>query len=171
MKRNLRIIYRVICYVLFAGIFLYTSGLLPRLAIVGGEWHALGGTVWHIRETMGLVAFRLLSALGWFFVWISLMLINPQNLFASSGFRSLIEKHRQTILGKRLSGLMQNPRRLLYPGCYFALWSTPVMGVLQLILAGVSTVCILTSIFLEEPDVRELSRRICTDPGHEAQKG
>lgn len=171
MKRNLRIIYRIICYVLFAGIFLYTSGLLSRLAIGGGEWHALGGTVWHIRETMGLVAFRLLSALGWFFVWISLLLINPQNLFASSGFKSLIENSRHTRPGRYLSGLMQNPRRLLYPGCYFALWSTPVMGVIQLILAVVSTIYILASIFLEEPDLSELSRRVCADPGHEAQKG
>jgi protein-S-isoprenylcysteine O-methyltransferase Ste14 len=119
-------------------------------------WQPLGGVVWSVENTGGVITLRALFAFGWLLVLVSTFLINHFDLF---GLRQvwlhLLGKPYQPLpFGTPV--LYRIVRHPLYVGWFFAFWMTPVMTLAHLLFAVATTAYILLAIQFEERDlVRE----------------
>jgi methanethiol S-methyltransferase len=135
-------------YVLFSSL---------ALILLFWQWRPLGGVVWSVENSVGVIVLRALFAFGWLLVLVSTFLINHFDLFGlrQVWFYLLGKPYQPLKFGT--PALYRIVRHPLYVGWFFAFWMTPVMTFAHLLFAVATTAYILLAIQFEERDlVREL---------------
>ncbi|KAA5539585.1 isoprenylcysteine carboxylmethyltransferase family protein [Roseiconus nitratireducens] len=118
-------------------------------------WQPLGGVIWNIQNPAGVVAMRVLFAIGWLMVVASTFFLNHFDLF---GLRQVWLRFRgrpYTHLPFRTPGPYRFVRHPLYVGWMIAFWATPVMTASHLLFAAGMTAYMLAAIPLEERNLME----------------
>jgi methanethiol S-methyltransferase len=145
-------------YVLFSSL---------ALILLFAYWQPLGGTVWNMTSSAGVITMYSLFAAGWALLLYVTFLIDHFDLF---GLRQVW----LTLRGKPYSTvpfvtpwLYRQVRHPLYIGWLMIVWATPVMTVSHLVFAAMCTAYILVAIQFEErdlihfhPEYAEYKRRV-----------
>jgi protein-S-isoprenylcysteine O-methyltransferase Ste14 len=131
-------------YVLFSSL---------ALILLFTQWRPLGGEIWSVENSFGVLVLRGLFAFGWGLVLVSTFLINHFDLF---GLRQIW----LYLLGRPYHTLrFATPwpyrvvRHPLYVGWLFAFWMTPLMTLAHLLFSVATTLYILLAIQFEERDL------------------
>ena len=130
-------------------------------------WQPVGGTVWHVDNTiLRGVIFSIFGA-GVVIVLISTFLINHFDLFGLRQVYLRLKNREYTQLPFGTPGLYKIVRHPLYVGWLLTFWATPTMTVTHLVLAIGWTAYILIAIQLEErnlmaahPEYHEYRKRV-----------
>ena len=134
-------------YVLFSSL---------ALILLFWQWRPLGGVIWSVEDTVGVVVLRGLFAFGWGLVLISTFLINHFDLFGLRQVWLYLLGRSDKAVRFTTPGPYRLVRHPLYVGWLFAFWMTPVMTLAHLLFSVATTAYILLAIQFEERDlVRE----------------
>jgi methanethiol S-methyltransferase len=145
-------------YVLFSSL---------ALILLFAYWQPLGGMVWSMTSSAGVITMYSLFAAGWALLLYVTFLIDHFDLF---GLRQVW----LTLRGKPYGAvpfvtpwLYRQVRHPLYIGWLMIVWATPVMTVSHLVFAAMCTAYILAAIRFEErdlihfhPEYAEYKRRV-----------
>ena len=131
-------------YVLFSSL---------ALLLLFWKWQPMGGVIWSVENTAGVVALNTLFALGWLTVLVATFLINHFDLFGLRQVWLYLCGMPYTPLVFRTPGLYRYVRHPLYVGWLLVFWSAPVMTVAHLVFAVATTAYILIAIQFEERDL------------------
>jgi protein-S-isoprenylcysteine O-methyltransferase Ste14 len=145
-------------YVLFSSL---------ALILLFAYWQPLGGMIWSMESSAGVITMYSLFAAGWALLLYVTFLIDHFDLF---GLRQVW----LTLRGKPYSAvpfvtpwLYRQVRHPLYIGWLMIVWATPVMTVSHLVFAAMCTAYILVAIQFEErdlihfhPEYAEYKRRV-----------
>ena len=116
-------------------------------------WQPMGGTVWAISSSTGVVAIYVTYALGWALLLYSTFLINHFDLFGLRQVWLFATGRPYTNLVFKTPWLYSQVRHPLYVGWLMIFWATPVMSVAHLVFALMTTAYILVAIQFEERDL------------------
>jgi len=131
-------------YVLFSSL---------ALLLLFWQWQPMGGTIWHVENSMGRLLLYGLFAFGWLLVLVSTFLINHFDLFGLRQVFLYLRGKEYTFLKFATPGPYKLVRHPLYIGWFFAFWATPTMTAAHLVFAVLTTAYILIAIQLEERDL------------------
>ena len=131
-------------YVLFSSL---------ALLLLFWQWQPMGGTIWHIENSIGRLLLYSLFAFGWLLVLVSTFLINHFDLFGLRQVYVYLRRRVYTPLTFGTPGPYKYVRHPLYVGWFFAFWATPTMTAAHLVFALLTTAYILIAIQLEERDL------------------
>jgi methanethiol S-methyltransferase len=145
-------------YVLFSSL---------ALILLFAYWQPLGGMIWSMTSSAGVITMYSLFAAGWALLLYVTFLIDHFDLF---GLRQVW----LTLRGKPYGTvpfvtpwLYRQVRHPLYIGWLMIVWATPVMTVSHLVFAAMCTAYILVAIRFEErdlihfhPEYAEYQRRV-----------
>ena len=116
-------------------------------------WQPMGGTIWHIDESVARSAIIGLYFTGWAIVFLSTCAICHFDLFGVrqvwTYFRGQTYQHRPF----KIPLPYRVVRHPLYVGWLLVIWASPMMTLAHLIFALVTTTYILVAIQLEERDL------------------
>ena len=123
------------------------------LAVLLGNWHTVGGTVWDVRDSVAAPIIWIIFAIGWSVLLLSTFLINHFELFglAQAWSHGRPAKSEAPVLREPL--LYRHVRHPLYSGFVIAFWATPHLTVSHLLFAAGMTAYILVGIIHEERDL------------------
>ena len=131
-------------YVLFSSL---------ALLLLFWQWQPMGGTIWHVENSMGRLLLYGLFAFAWLLVLVSTFLINHFDLFGLRQVFLYLRGKEYTFLKFATPGPYKLVRHPLYIGWFFAFWATPTMTAAHLVFAVLTTAYILIAIQLEERDL------------------
>jgi len=131
-------------YVLFSSL---------ALLLLFWQWQPMGGTIWHVENSMGRLLLYGLFTFGWLLVLVSTFLINHFDLFGLRQVFLYLRGKEYTFLKFATPGPYKLVRHPLYVGWFFAFWATPTMTAAHLVFAVLTTAYILIAIQLEERDL------------------
>jgi protein-S-isoprenylcysteine O-methyltransferase Ste14 len=131
-------------YVLFSSL---------ALILLFWQWRPLGGVVWSVENTAGVIALRVGFAFGWGLVLLSTFLINHFDLFGLRQVWLYLLGRPYTTLRFATPGPYRMVRHPLYVGWLFAFWMTPMMTLAHLVFSIATTAYILLAIQWEERDL------------------
>lgn len=131
--------------------YVLISSLL--LILLFWQWRPMGGVIWNVESTFGVVVLYSLFFFGWLLVLVSTFLINHFDLFGLRQVFLYLRKKDYTPLKFKVPFLYKIVRHPLYVGWFFAFWATPTMTVAHLVFAIATSVYILIAIQLEEKDL------------------
>ena len=135
-----------------------TYVLLSSLALIllVWKWQPMGGSIWNVENTIGIVLIEAAFALGWIILLLSTFLINHFDLFGMRQVWLYLAGRPYEPLEFRTPFLYRYVRHPLYVGWLFIFWSTPTMTTAHLLFALATTAYILIAIQFEERDLRKL---------------
>jgi len=116
-------------------------------------WQPIGGTIWHIENTIGRAVMYGFFAFGWLLVLVTTFLINHFDLFGLRQVWLHFRGRPYTHLEFKVPSLYKVVRHPLYVGWFIAFWATPTMTAAHLLFAVLTTVYILIAIQFEERDL------------------
>ena len=116
-------------------------------------WQPLGGTIWHVDNTVARNVIYGFFAMGWLMVPLASMAINHFDLFGVRQVWLHFRGKPYTPLAYRTPGPYRYLRHPLYVGWFLAFWSTPDMTLAHLLMATGLTAYILMAIPFEERDL------------------
>ena len=117
------------------------------------QWRPLGGTVWEVRNELGVTLLYGGYAFGWALLLFATFVINHFDLFGLRQVWRQLTMKPQTDLKFRTPWLYRIVRHPLYVGWLCIFWSTPVMTVTHLFFAIAMATYILVAIQFEERDL------------------
>jgi protein-S-isoprenylcysteine O-methyltransferase Ste14 len=133
-------------YVLFSSV---------ALILLFVYWQPMGGTIWSVTNSIGVVLLYGMFGFGWILVLVSTFLINHFDLFGLRQVWLYFRNTKYTNLEFGTPGPYKLIRHPLYLGWFFAFWSTPTMTAAHLLFAVVTTAYILVAIQFEEQDLKQ----------------
>lgn len=116
-------------------------------------WQPVGGTIWHVTNTLGVAILYALFAFGWLLLLASTFWINHFDLFGLRQVWLYLRGKAYTQLKFTIPGGYRYVRHPLYVGWLLAFWATPTMTVTHLVFAVLTTAYILVAIQFEERDL------------------
>ena len=131
-------------YVLFSSL---------ALIVLFAYWQPLGGMIWHMTSSAGVITMYTLFGAGWVLLLYVTFLIDHFDLF---GLRQVWFELRGKPYGAVpfvTPWLYRQVRHPLYIGWLMIVWATPVMTVSHLVFAAMCTAYILVAIRFEERDL------------------
>jgi len=131
-------------YVLFSSVAMIAMFVL---------WQPLGGTIWDVRNPIGVAALYSLFAAGWLLVLTATFLINHFDLFGLRHVWLYFRRQPYTHLPFKIPSLYRVVRHPLYVGWITVFWATPTMTISHLFFAVITTGYILLAIGWEERDL------------------
>lgn len=134
-----------------------TYVLVSGLATIGlcYFWQPLGGVVWDIQSTVGLVIVCTLYGLGWALLVVSTFWINHFDLFGLRQVWLYFRGRSYTPLPFQTPGMYRFVRHPLYLGWFTVIWAAPVMTISHLLFAMMVSLYIFMAIQWEEHDLSE----------------
>jgi protein-S-isoprenylcysteine O-methyltransferase Ste14 len=123
------------------------------LILLSWKWRPIGGPVWDVQNSVGVLALYAAYAFGWALLLFATVVINHFDLFGLRQIWLNVRGRPQSGLRFKTPWLYQMVRHPLYVGWIILFWSTPVMTVTHLFFALTTTVYILVAIPLEERDL------------------
>jgi protein-S-isoprenylcysteine O-methyltransferase Ste14 len=134
-------------YVLFSSL---------ALILLFWQWRPMGGQVWSVESTAGVIVLRALFGFGWALVLVSTFLIDHFDLFGLRQVWLYLLDKPYTARDFATPGPYRLVRHPLYVGWFFAFWMTPTMTLAHLVFSIATSTYILLAIQFEEHDlVRE----------------
>ena len=134
-------------YVLFSSL---------ALILLFWQWRPMGGQIWSVESTTGVIVLRALFAFGWTLVLVSTFLIDHFDLFGLRQVWLYLLDKPYTARDFTTPGPYRLVRHPLYVGWFFAFWMTPTMTLAHLVFSIATSTYILLAIQFEEHDlVRE----------------
>jgi protein-S-isoprenylcysteine O-methyltransferase Ste14 len=131
-------------YVLFSSL---------ALILLFAYWQPLGGMVWNMTSSAGVITMYSLFAAGWVLLLYVTFLIDHFDLFGLRQVWLQLRGKPYTSVPFVTPWLYRQVRHPLYVGWLMIFWATPVMTVSHLVFAGMCTAYILVAIQLEERDL------------------
>jgi protein-S-isoprenylcysteine O-methyltransferase Ste14 len=119
-------------------------------------WQPMGGNIWQVTNSMGVVILYALFASGWLLVLVTTFLINHFDLFGLRQVWLYLRGKEYTQLKFGTPSLYKYVRHPLYVGWLLAFWLTPTMTVAHFVFALITTAYILVAIQFEESDLVDL---------------
>jgi methanethiol S-methyltransferase len=145
-------------YVLFSSL---------ALILLFAYWQPLGGMVWNMTSSAGVITMYSLFAAGWVLLLYVTFLIDHFDLFGLRQVWLELRGRPYTAVPFVTPWLYRQVRHPLYIGWFLIVWATPVMSVSHLVFAGMCTAYILVAIQFEErdlirfhPEYAEYKRRV-----------
>jgi len=134
-----------------------TYVLLSRLALIlmFWKWEPMGGSIWTVESSTGIVLIEAAFVLGWMILLLSTFLINHFDLFGLRQVWLYLSGRPYQPLQFRTPFLYRYVRHPLYVGWLFIFWSTPTMTTAHLLFALATTAYILIAIQFEERDLKK----------------
>jgi len=126
------------------------------LAIIYWQWRPMTGIIWHIDNSIGVMAINGLFWSGWIILFASTFMVSHTDLF---GLRQVFLKFKEqeyTHLDFKIAGFYKLVRHPIMTGIIIAFWSTPHMTSGHLLFAGVCTAYILVALQFEEHDLMNI---------------
>ena len=116
-------------------------------------WRPMGGTVWHVENTLGIALLYGVFAAGWLLILVSTFLINHFDLFGLRQVWLYFRGQEYVPLKFAMPWPYRVVRHPLYVGWLTAFWATPTMTMAHLVFAIATTAYILVAIVFEERDL------------------
>ena len=123
------------------------------LLLLFWKWRPLGGTVWHVQNSLGASLLYAAYGFGWALVLLATFVINHFDLFGLRQVWLQLQGRPQSGLKFATPWLYRMVRHPLYVGWITVFWSTPAMTVTHLLFALMTTAYIFAAIRLEERDL------------------
>lgn len=132
---------------------IYVLASSVALILLFWLWRPMGGTIWHVENTLGVSLLYGVFAAGWLLILVSTFLINHFDLFGLRQPWLYFRGKKYTPLTFTTPWPYRVVRHPLYVGWLIAFWATPTMTSAHLVFAIATTAYILVAIRLEEKDL------------------
>jgi protein-S-isoprenylcysteine O-methyltransferase Ste14 len=131
-------------YVLFSSL---------ALILLFAYWQPLGGMIWNMTSSAGVITMYSLFAAGWALLLYVTFLIDHFDLFGLRQVWLQLRGKPYTAVPFVTPWLYRQVRHPLYIGWFLIVWATPTMTISHLVFAGMCTAYILVAIQFEERDL------------------
>jgi methanethiol S-methyltransferase len=126
-------------------------------------WQPIGGNIWTVTNSTGVVILYTLFAVGCLLVPATTFLLNHFDLLGLRQVWLHLWGKEYTQLKFATPSLYKYVRHPLYVGWLLVFWSTPTMTATHLVFALITTAYILIGIQLEERDLVDLHGKAYAD--------
>ena len=146
--------------------YVWFSSLL--LALLYWQWQPMPTVLWHVDHPVGAGALWALFGVGWLLFFVSIELIDRQELFGVKQVKAFLQSRSPEPIPFKTPFLYKLVRHPLYFGLLIGFWVTPTMTLGHLLFSVATTGYIVIALQFEERDLvhafgdeyREYRRRV-----------